>query len=155
MPELPEVETVLQGLIPHIQDATIERAIIRTPQLRWPIPELNNFIRQQKIIQISRRGKYLLMRMQTGTLLLHLGMSGRLCILQDMQLPKRHDHVDIIFTNQQVLRYTDPRRFGAILWTSACPLEHHLLKNLGLEPLTDAFTDDYLLQQSNNRRVAI
>ena len=79
MPELPEVETVLRGLIPHIQGATIDQAIIRMHQLRWPIPELNPLIAQQTITQVSRRGKYLLVRLKTGTMLFHLGMSGRFC----------------------------------------------------------------------------
>lgn len=155
MPELPEVETTLRGLIPHIQGATIDKATVRTPQLRWPIPELNSFISQQTIINMSRRGKYLLLHLKTGTILIHLGMSGRLCLLTDFKPPQRHDHVDITFTNKQIIRYTDPRRFGAILWTSDCPLHHPLLKNLGVEPLTDEFTGDYLLQHASNRRMAI
>jgi len=155
MPELPEVETVLRGLTPHIQGATIEAVLIRAPQLRWPIPDLNEFVIQQTILHVSRRGKYLLMRLQTGTILFHLGMSGRLCLLTEPTAPKRHDHVDIIFTNKQILRYTDPRRFGAILWTTDCPLQHPLLKHLGVEPLTVDFTADYLLQRVNNRRVPI
>ncbi len=81
MPELPEVETILRGITPHIQGATIEKAIIRTHQLRWPIPEMNPFVEQQTIIDVSRRGKYLLVRLKTGTILFHLGMSGRLCLL--------------------------------------------------------------------------
>ena len=155
MPELPEVETILRGLTPHIQGATIEKALIRTHQLRWPIPELNPAIRQQIILNVSRRGKYLLVRLKTGTILFHLGMSGRLCLLTDFKPPQRHDHVDIIFTDKQVLRYTDPRRFGAILWTPDCPLQHLLLKNLGVEPLTDDLTCDYLLQRAANRGKAI
>lgn len=155
MPELPEIETILRGLTPHIQGATIEKAIIRTHQLRWPIPDLNPFISMQTIIDVSRRGKYLLVRLKTGTILFHLGMSGRLCLLTDFRPPQRHDHVDIVFNDKQILRYTDPRRFGAILWTPDCPLQHPLLKNLGVEPLTDELTDDYLLQRTAHRSKAI
>lgn len=155
MPELPEVETVLRGLVPHIQGATIENVIIRRPQLRWPIPELNLFIKQKTILNMSRRGKYVLIGFDSGTLIVHLGMSGRLCLLTQFTAAQRHDHVDIVFTNQQVLRYTDPRRFGAILWTPDCPSLHPLLSHLGVEPLTNDFTVDYLLQRANNRRVAI
>jgi formamidopyrimidine-DNA glycosylase len=104
---------------------------------------------------MSRRGKYLLVGLHTGTILFHLGMSGRLCLLTEFRPPQRHDHVDIVFTNKQVVRYTDPRRFGAILWTPDCPLQHPLLKNLGIEPLTDGFTCDYLLQRAANRSKAI
>jgi len=155
MPELPEVETILRGLTPHIQGATIDKAIVRTRQLRWPIPELNAHIEQQTILNVSRRGKYLLVRLKTGTILFHLGMSGRLCLLNEFKPPQRHDHVDIIFTNKQILRYTDPRRFGAILWTPDCPMQHPLLKNLGVEPLMEDFTCSYLLQRAAHRRKAI
>jgi len=155
MPELPEVETVLRGLKPHIEGATIAAVSIRVPQLRWPIPALNTLLAQQKIYKISRRGKYLLVCLETGTLLIHLGMSGRLCLLTEYQAPQRHDHVDIIFTNDKILRYTDPRRFGAMLWTAEDPSSHPLLKNLGAEPLTDDWNSDYLLQIANHRRVAI
>lgn len=155
MPELPEVETILSGLAPHIQGATIEKAIIRTHQLRWPIPDINPFVSLQTIIDMSRRGKYLSVRLKTGTMLFHLGMSGRLCLLTEHKPPQRHDHVDIVFTDKQVLRYTDPRRFGAILWTRDDPLQHPLLKNLGPEPLSDELTDDYLLQRAANRSKAI
>jgi formamidopyrimidine-DNA glycosylase len=155
MPELPEVETILRGITPHIQGAMIDKAIIRTHQLRWPIPDLSRLITQQTILSVSRRGKYLLVRLNTGTVLIHLGMSGRLCLLTEFKPPQRHDHVDIIFTDKQVLRFTDPRRFGAILWTENCPLRHPLLKNLGVEPLTDDLNADYLLQRTINRRVAI
>lgn len=155
MPELPEVETVLRGLTPHVQGVTLDKAIIRCHQLRWPIPELNSVIAQQPVISLSRRGKYLLIHLANGTLIIHLGMSGRLCLLTEDKLLQKHDHVDILFTNQQRLRYTDPRRFGAILWTAAPPLQHPLLKNLGVEPLTEAFTSEYLHQFATNRRVAI
>ena len=155
MPELPEVETILRGLSPHIEGAIVEEAIIRTPQLRWPIPELNPFIAQQTIINISRRGKYLLFHLKTGTIIFHLGMSGRLCLLTQFKPAQRHDHVDILLTNKQVLRYTDPRRFGAILWTPDNPFEHPVLKNLVVEPLTDELTADYLVQRAAHRTKAI
>ena len=155
MPELPEVETIVQGLKPHLQDATIKQVTIRTPQLRWPIPALNGLLKHQTIRQITRRGKYLLFELPQGTLLIHLGMSGRLCLLPHETPPQRHDHVDLLLTDGRVVRYTDPRRFGAILWTNACPLQHPLLKDLGVEPLTEAFTEAYLLQQTAKRRRAI
>ena len=156
MPELPEVETTLRGLAPHIQNTRIDSVVIRCQQLRWPIPSNLSLLLENQIVRhISRRAKYLLVQFDTGTLIIHLGMSGRLCFLTAYQPPQRHDHVDIIFENQGILRYTDPRRFGSILWTEEDPSLHPLLKNLGVEPLTDAFTVDYLLKRINNRRVAI
>ena len=156
MPELPEVETILRGLIPQLEGATIQDVIIRHPQLRWPIPtELKALLSQQKILSLSRRGKYLLIHVSTGTLIIHLGMSGSLRLLTlDVPLT-RHDHVDIILSPHQRLRYNDPRRFGAILWTEENPLNHPLLKSMGIEPLDMNFTGQYLKQKALNRHAAI
>ena len=137
MPELPEVETIICGLLPCIKNLAIQRSIVRCDRLRLPIPKLNPVILQQKVINIARRGKYILIYLQTCTIIIHLGMSGRLCLLSTDEPVQRHDHVDIIFTNKQILRYTDPRRFGLIQLTLDCPLKHPLLSNLGIEPLTD------------------
>lgn len=156
MPELPEVETIRRGLLPHILGATIDSVVVRCPRLRWPIPDkLDKRLARQTVLDVSRRGKYLLMHLTSSTLIIHLGMSGRLCLLTEHQPPKKHDHVDICFTNQWVLRYTDPRRFGAILLTYDSVKEHPLLQLLGIEPLTELFTADYLLQRAIYRRVAI
>jgi len=145
MPELPEVETVMRGLVPHLEGAIIDDVIIRCPQLRWPIPrDLKNSLSTQKIIKISRRGKYLLIHVTTGTLIIHLGMSGSLRVLTQMTPPKPHDHMDLVFSNHMLLRYNDPRRFGAILWTEEDPLQHALLKTMGIEPLDADFTGQYL-----------
>lgn len=156
MPELPEVETTLRGLMPHLCGAVIQSVVVRQPQLRWPIPpQLNTCLTQQKIIRLSRRGKYLLIHMTTGTLMIHLGMSGSLRILNVNTVSARHDHVDIIFSDNILLRYTDPRRFGAILWTETDPLKHPLLISLGIEPLDAQFTSAYLQQAARKRHVAI
>lgn len=156
MPELPEVETTRRGIEPHIQGNAIERVEVRCPRLRWPIPDdLNQQLAGQTVQHVTRRGKYLLLGLDVGTLMIHLGMSGRLCFLSHAEPPQKHDHVDIIFKNQAILRYTDPRRFGAILLTRDNPEEHVLLKKLGVEPLTEQLTADYLLQRAKNRRVAI
>lgn len=155
MPELPEVETTIRSLQPHLEQATIQDVMIRQHQLRWAIPKnLRQQLIQQQVILISRRGKYLLFQCSSGTLIIHLGMSGSLRLLPQPSAPRKHDHVDIIF-NQGCLRYTDPRRFGAILWTSANPMQHVLLSKLGVEPLTTAFTADYLYQQTRKRHTAI
>ena len=156
MPELPEVETIMRGLIPHLENAVIHDVVVRQPQLRWPIPiALNDHLIQQKIIKLSRRGKYLLLHMTTGTLIIHMGMSGSLRILASTTPPTRHDHVDIIFGTSLLLRYNDPRRFGTILWTDDSPLKHRLLQSLGIEPLDVNFTGDYLKSLAFKKRVAI
>ncbi len=156
MPELPEVETTMRGLIPHLKGATIQNVVIRQPQLRWLIPpHLKSCINQQKIIQLSRRGKYLLIHVQTGTLIIHLGMSGSLRVLNHDTPPLPHDHVDMILNQNKLLRYHDPRRFGAILWTEEDPLHHPLLKSMGVEPLSVDFTGLYLKQAALTRKVAI
>lgn len=156
MPELPEVETTVRGLQPHVEHAVIQRMIIRQAKLRWPIlPELPQLVEQQSIQQLTRRGKYILMHCTRGTLILHLGMSGRLCLFSQPPLPGPHDHVDIILSSQWCLRYTDPRRFGAILWTTSPLNQHPLLQKLGVEPLSSAFTPQYLYQQLHSRRTTI
>lgn len=156
MPELPEVETIMCGLKPHVEGAVIQDVVVRHPRLRWPIPPtLKMDLNQQQISSISRRGKYLLITVKTGTLIIHLGMSGRLCMTTNFIEPRRHDHVDIVFSDQKVLRYHDPRRFGAVLWTEFDPYQHSLLLTLGVEPLEANFTPEYLKQRAIGRRVAV
>lgn len=156
MPELPEVETIMRGLAPRLEGAIVQDVIIRQHQLRWPIPfQLKTSLSQQKIIKLSRRGKYLLIQVTHGTLIIHLGMSGSLRVLNQTTPPTRHDHIDIIFSTHQLLRYNDPRRFGAVLWTDGEPLNHPLLKSMGLEPFDINFTGQYLQQKALNRRVLI
>lgn len=156
MPELPEVETTRAGLLPALQGAIIEEVIVRCSRLRWPIPEqLALIISKQRVLQLTRRAKYLLMHLDTGTVLIHLGMSGHLRLLAPNTVAQKHDHVDVIFNNQVMMRYTDPRRFGALLWCAGDPLAHPLLRHLGVEPLTDDFTGEYLLHRAANRKQAI
>lgn len=156
MPELPEVETTCRGIRPHLIDQKIQKTIIRQKQLRWLIPaKLNSILKNKTIQKISRRGKYILINIDQGTLIIHLGMSGRLSIT-DLNTPaQKHDHVDIILTNDKVLRYHDPRRFGCILWTTEDPLQHKLLAHLGPEPLTASFTAKYLYDKSQTRKIKI
>lgn len=156
MPELPEVETTLRGLQPHVEGQKIQQIIIRHPTLRWPIPlNIKQTLKDQVVKQISRRGKYLLFETGKGTLILHLGMSGSLRVLTQKIPAKKHDHIDIIFFNNITIRLTDPRRFGACLFTNKDPREHALLKNLGPEPLDKLFHGKYLYQSSLKRKVAI
>lgn len=156
MPELPEVETTRRGIAPYIENQTIAQIVIRNHQLRWPVPDhLNTTLAQRIIHSVSRRGKYLLLATDVGTLIAHLGMSGSLRILQQEQAPQKHDHLDFIFTNGICLRYHDPRRFGAMVWTTEPPFQHRLLIKLGPEPLSPDFNGDYLHQRAQNRSVLV
>lgn len=155
MPELPEVETTLRGISPHIVGQKIRAVTIRQPRLRWPIPEnLALLIQHQTLLGISRRGKYLLLQFATGNALIHLGMSGSLRIVNLLDAPQTHDHFDLIFDNA-VLRYCDPRRFGCLLWLDNDPHQHALLAHLGPEPLMDDFTGEYLFKRTRKRSQAI
>jgi len=156
MPELPEVETTRRGIAPHIEGKAVTATVIRQPQLRWPIPaELPELLARRKLLAVERRGKYLLLCFSNGTALLHLGMSGSLRIVGRASPPQAHDHLDIVFGRDTVLRLTDPRRFGACLWTGDDPEQHPLLSHLGPEPLGDDFYADYLFQRSRRRKQAI
>ena len=153
MPELPEVETTRLGITPHLVDKEINQVIVRERRLRWPVPSNLNQILSQHIVQnITRRGKYLLLHFEHGTLLIHLGMSGRLCITPTDTLVKKHDHIDLI-VGKQCLRYTDPRRFGSFHWTDKPPMAHALLSKLGPEPLSKHFDAGYLYNQALRRKV--
>jgi formamidopyrimidine-DNA glycosylase len=155
MPELPEVETTLRGIAPHIVNHTVSGVIIRQARLRWPIPpELSSLIAQQTLLGISRRGKYLLFEFAQGHALIHLGMSGSLRIVAADTTPNAHDHFDWVFGDIS-LRYHDPRRFGCLLWVEGEPQDHKLLAMLGPEPLTDEFTAEYLFKRSRKRTQAI
>lgn len=157
MPELPEVETTLRGIAPHIQNQTIAHATVRQPKLRWAVPaDLSARLQGETVYQCTRRAKYLLIQCDTGVLIVHLGMSGSLRIWHDnAPEPSKHDHVDFVFDDGTVLRYHDPRRFGAILWFAGVAEHHDLLKNLGVEPLSDDFTPQYLLAKLQGKNRAI
>lgn len=156
MPELPEVETTLRGISPHIIGQAVTNIIIRQPRLRWPVsPELASSIQGQTLRNTERRAKYLLLHFTTGCMLIHLGMSGSLRIITAEQEAGKHDHIDIVFSPACTLRYNDPRRFGCILWLGNEPWKHTLLANLGPEPLDDNFTGEYLFQASRKRKQVI
>lgn len=153
MPELPEVETTRRGIEPHIIGKSVKTVVVRQPVLRWPVPmDLSAILSGQKLKSLSRRGKYLLLAFANGHVLIHLGMSGSLRIVTANSALKKHDHIDIVFSSTVILRFHDPRRFGAILWTQE-PLEQHaLLSHLGPEPLSDEFTEEYLFHRSRKRK---
>lgn len=156
MPELPEVETTVRGIAPHIEDQIINKVVVRQPQLRWPVPEnLNQILTNRIVLSVSRRAKYLLIRTDNGTLIVHLGMSGSLRILSVDKLAEKHDHIDIEFENNTLLRYNDPRRFGAMLWTTQSPAQHELIRDLGPEPLLSDFDGNHLYKLARNRKTPV
>jgi formamidopyrimidine-DNA glycosylase len=155
MPELPEVETTRRGIEPHVLNQTIDRVILRETRLRWPVSEQVAGLAGRRIIAVTRRGKYLLMQLDQGHLIWHLGMSGSMRILPESAPAQSHEHVEIRLSNGLALKYRDPRRFGALLYSEQDPLLHRLLCNLGPEPLENSFTCEYLYQCCRSRKTAI
>ena len=145
MPELPEVETSRRGIAPLVSGRQVAAVKVRQPRLRWPVPaELAAILPGQTLQRVHRRGKYLLLAFPQGTLILHLGMSGSLRVLDSASAPGRHDHFDLVFAGGRCLRLRDPRRFGAVLWTEQAPEQHPLLAHLGPEPLGPEFSAERL-----------
>lgn len=155
MPELPEVEVSRLGISPHLTKQVIKKIVVRHRQLRWPIPEQIHQAEGQQILQIRRRAKYLLIDTALGSIILHLGMSGRLRVIPTNTPVLKHDHVDIQLANDICLRFNDARRFGACLWQPSNAPENSLLSNLGPEPLTDDFDGRRLYELSRHKSVAV
>ncbi len=158
MPELPEVETTKKGIQPYLANTTITGVIIRQFSLRWPIAnDLADVLTNQIINRVSRRAKYLLIEFDKGTLMIHLGMSGSLRILDKLEqgILGKHDHIDIELSNGYILRYNDPRRFGSVLWTSDPISQHKLIAHLGPEPLLKEFNAEYLQRQAQLKRCSV
>ncbi len=155
MPELPEVEVCRLGITPHIIAQNVAQVIIRNSQLRWPIPEEVRSVIGLPVLKVDRRAKYLLIRFSTGTLLLHLGMSGTIRVIEQDTPVAKHDHFDLVFQHGKVLRLNDSRRFGAVLWLANDEDELGLLTKLGPEPLSDDFAHGYLFSKAKNRKVPI
>lgn len=152
MPELPEVETTVRALRPVLAGHTIRVVTVREARLRWPIPPtLPALLAGARVSTVERRAKYILVRTDRGTLILHLGMSGKFCLCRPDEPAGKHDHVDIVTDQGVILRYTDPRRFGAMLWAEAAPEQHPLLAGLGPEPWDTEFNGDYLYRLSRRR----
>ncbi|MBS0287147.1 MAG: bifunctional DNA-formamidopyrimidine glycosylase/DNA-(apurinic or apyrimidinic site) lyase [Proteobacteria bacterium] len=156
MPELPEVETTCRGIAPFIVGQKISAINVHETRLRWEVPTqlLKKKLVQQPIIGVTRRAKYIQIHVSTGILLIHLGMSGTLRITSPKEPLKKHDHLELGIAQSLVLRFNDPRRFGAVLF---CEPEQTLLplKHLGIEPLDKAFTGEYLFQKAHKHRKAI
>jgi len=156
MPELPEVETTRRGIEPLVTGKVIKGALVHNASLRWPVPTgLGPILRSRKICSVGRRSKYLLLKFDRGALIIHLGMTGHLRVCQSGSARRKHDHVELLFTDGTALRFNDSRRFGAVFWTESDPLLHDRLINLGPEPLQDEFNPAYLYRASRMRKLAI
>lgn len=158
MPELPEVEVTRRGIAPHVEGRVVTGVVLRRSGLRWPFPPgLPDTLAGQVVRSTARRGKYLLLCFDHGTLIIHLGMSGHLRVLPHGLPPQKHDHVDIEL-DRQVLRFTDPRRFGAVLWHARDDgdvEQHLLLRGLGVEPLACDDLAERLYRGTRGRSAAI
>jgi formamidopyrimidine-DNA glycosylase len=157
VPELPEVETIRRGLEPACLGRTLRSVLVREPRLRWPVdPALPQRAEGRRIEQLARRGKYLILGLDSGDrLLIHLGMSGRIRLLETPLAPQRHDHLDLVLDTGVILRYHDPRRFGALLWWPADQDSHPLLAHLGPEPFDPGFNGAYLHRLARGRNLAL
>ena len=160
MPELPEVETTRRGIAGHVIGRRVGGVTLRRADLRWPIPpEIGRELPGQRIDAVSRRGKYLLLETRAGSALIHLGMSGMLRVLAPDVPVGRHDHFDIALAPlpgeaTHILRFTDPRRFGSLLWQTPGSV-HPLLAALGPEPLDAGFDGDVLWHAAHGHTAAV
>ncbi len=154
MPELPEVETTRRGLWPYLQGSVLQQLVVRRKQLRWPVPATLTRLRDQPVLELRRRAKYLLLRLPDGHIITHLGMSGSMRVeLSADTAPRKHDHVDWLLDSGKLIRFHDPRRFGFMLWQrGADPEQHKLLARLGPEPLGQDFSGDWLWRMARGRR---
>lgn len=164
MPELPEVETIRRGIAPHVVGRCIERVVVRDRRLRWPV--IRGFERKltgRTIEAVDRRGKYLLLDLgaaapaggQHDRVILHLGMTGNLALVEPARPVRKHDHLDLALSGELVLRFNDPRRFGAALWWPGSHPTHLLLRHMGPEPFADAFSADYLFGLARRRSAPV
>ena len=155
MPELPEVEVCRLGISPHIINKTVSDVVVRFWQLRWPIPEQVLALKGFTVEAVERRSKYLILKFSSGSLLIHLGMSGTIRVVNNSVEVIKHDHFDLAFSDGVILRLNDPRRFGAVLWLPDHQDEQGILSKLGPEPLTDEFCHGYLHQLAQGKKVPI
>lgn len=169
MPELPEVETTRRGIEPHLTGRQITSLRVRESRLRWPVPDdLASRIVTERVIAVRRRAKYLLLSFPRGWVLIHLGMSGSLRLLDASTAPAKHDHIDFVLDDGKALRYTDPRRFGAVLWMDKLEgeleIQDKLIAGLGPEPLilpgleyprVQPFDGAYLYARSRGKKAPV
>lgn len=156
MPELPEVETTRRGILPALKGHRIQTVTVREARLRWPIArDFKSALTGQRIDDVQRRAKYLLIALERGTIIWHLGMSGSLRVLTAATEIMDHDHLDLLLDSGHCLRFNDPRRFGSVHYTTEDPEQHKLLRQLGPEPLGGDFGGSYLARKAKGRQVAI
>lgn len=166
MPELPEVETVRRGLEPVMTDTVIEYAQVNRPDLRWPLPvNMSERLTGQRVLGLRRRSKYILCDLEGGeTLLIHLGMSGRMLIsgaqvgafVHPHPAPEKHDHVVLNMVGGARITFNDARRFGAMDLAATSEVDSHKwLVGLGPEPLGNAFSEDHLVARLKGRKMPI
>ncbi|WP_424831994.1 bifunctional DNA-formamidopyrimidine glycosylase/DNA-(apurinic or apyrimidinic site) lyase [Ruegeria sp.] len=166
MPELPEVETVRRGLSPAMEGVVIEQADVNRPDLRWPFPDrMAERLTGQRVDRLRRRSKYILADLNSGeTLLIHLGMSGRMTVsgdplgqfVHEHPMPEKHDHVVFHMANGARVTFNDPRRFGAMdLLPTATAEEHKLLSVLGPEPLGNDFHEQHLIDAFKGKNTPV
>lgn len=155
MPELPEVETSRRGIAPYVVGERIDAVVIRDRRLRWPVsPEIDARLPGQTVRSVDRRAKYLLLNVDGGTIIIHLGMSGSVSIVEADTPATVHDHFDFVLGSGKSLRYRDPRRFGSLHWAERSA-DHWLLRDLGPEPLGEDFSGAYLWTRSRKRQVNV
>ena len=153
---MPEVETTRRGIEPLVAGGRVERVVIRERRLRWPIPAaVERELTGARMLGVGRRAKYLLLKSERGTAIAHLGMSGSFAVVAAAAEPDTHDHYDVVFAGGKALRFTDPRKFGSLLWGGREPLRHKLLANLGPEPFSAEFSGTRLKERSLGRRIAV
>lgn len=150
MPELPEVETSRRGIEPWMVGYTILWIEVRNVHLRWPVTNEIISLRNRRVLSVGRRAKYILLVLDSGYIIVHLGMSGQLRVLLQPQPPNKHDHIDLVMSNGCIIRYIDPRRFGAWLWSNDL-LTSPILTHLGPEPLSNEFNGCWLFDKSRNK----
>jgi formamidopyrimidine-DNA glycosylase len=156
MPELPEVETTRRGIRTALLGRRIQALDLRERRLRWPVEaSLSAEVAGQRVVDVHRRAKYLLIELERGTLIAHLGMSGSLRVMPAGAPRLLHDHYDLVLDSGRCLRFNDPRRFGSLHWCTGDPAGHPLLANLGPEPLEPSFDADHLARLARGRKVAV
>ncbi|MBK4764863.1 MAG: bifunctional DNA-formamidopyrimidine glycosylase/DNA-(apurinic or apyrimidinic site) lyase [Pantoea sp. Brub] len=155
MPELPEIETILYNIKPYLIGKKIAYILVRNVNLRWLVSKEILNLHDELILNIKRKSKYLLLKLQYGWIMIHLGMSGSLRILfNDSTTITKHDHIDLVLHNHIILRYNDPRRFGCWLWYKKLS-DSNLLSKIGIEPLSKNFNKQYLFIKTRNKNVSI
>jgi len=153
MPELPEVETTLRGIEPFLEGQKIADLTVKQPSLRWPVTaNIQETVCGQNIRRLFRRAKYIILELDRGSILIHLGMSGSLRVAKPSETWRKHDHIEMTLSSGKTLRYHDPRRFGCWLWALS---DHHQLQHLGPEPLSNLFDGDLLYLASRSRKLAV